>query len=170
MIRAIFFLSGLLILCTSNLYAQENIAPEKQIKFPGAGLLAFNEEYDYARNTKEDYLQDTTLEWQGRTLRDMGLAKLAVGGTLLTTGIFFMAATFDEARDDYFFGGGIGLCLISLVPIYYGFDDLAAARRIHPLSVKNEKSGSGASARAGRLLPALEVGPGELLLSLKTAW
>lgn len=170
MIRFIFLLSCLLFLCASNLYAQDSIAPERGILFPGAELLAFNEEYDYARNTKEDYLRDTTLEWQGRTLRDMGFAKLAVGGALLTTGIIFMAAKFDEVRDDYFFGGGVGLCLASIVPIYYGFDDLAAARRIHPLSVKNEKSGSSPSASAGRLSPALEVGPGELLLCLKMAW
>jgi hypothetical protein len=163
-------LSGLLIMCASNLYAQDSFASERGILLPGNELLAFNEEYDYARNTKEDYLRDTTIEWQGRTLRDMGLAKLAVGGTLLTTGIFFIAAHFDDERDGCFTGGGIGLCLASLVPIYYGFDDLAAARRIHPLSVKNEQSGSSASAGAGRLSPTLGVGPGELLLCLKMAW
>ena len=136
MIRFFIVFSGLMFVLSSNLWAQENIPFETKNMFSGEGLLAFNEEYDYARNTKEDYLRDTTLEWQGRTLRDMGFAKLAVGGALLTTGIFFMAAKFDEVRDDYFFGGGIGLCLSSIVPIYYGFDDLAAARRIHPLSVE----------------------------------
>ena len=170
MIRFIFYLSCLLILSVSNLYAQETIVFEKGSIFPGAELLAFNEEYDYARNTKEDYLQDSTIEWQGRTLRDMGLAKLAVGGTLLTTGIIFMVAKFDEVRDDYYFGGGICLCLASIVPIYYGFDDLAAARRIHPLSVKNERSGSSTSAHARRLSPVLEVGSDELLISLKMDW
>ncbi len=156
----------LLLVVPQGLLAEEDSFREPADCIPTTLFPTSNEDINHSEISQSDYTLNFAQEWQARTLRDMGLAKLGLAGAMSTTGVIFITAKFDGERDDYFLGGGIALILASAVPAYYGIDDLKAAHRIHPSSVLNKIDFFKFYAKLKSLNPMLSIDQGYFALTL----